>query len=93
MSALSPVRGAVGSKLAAAAEAECVEDELPPEDPPSVLEGLVLGLALPVTQVLTPLMTLLAAAWSNWSQILLLVLVVCTLEPPRTSCRTGRETL
>lgn len=46
MSALSPVKGAVGSKLAAAAEAEDVEEEEP--EPLSLLVGMVLGLALPV---------------------------------------------
>jgi hypothetical protein len=72
MSALRPVRGAVGSKLETAAPAEAEEDD----EPPPVDEGLALGLALPVTQVSTPLMTPLACAELNWSQIFELVLVV-----------------
>jgi len=91
MSALRPVRGAVGSKPAAAAEADDVDDD--PEEPPPVAVGFEAGFALPVIQVLTPLMTPLDAAELNWLQILALVLVVWTLDPPRTSCRTGRETL
>jgi len=76
--------GAEGSKLAlTAAELDVADD--PPDEPPPVAVGLVLGLALPVMHVLTPLMTPLECAVLNWSQILLLVLVVCTLEPPRTS--------
>lgn len=60
MSALRPVKGAVGSKLAAAAEAEDVEDE-----PPPVADGSEAGLALPVMQVFTPLITPLECAVSN----------------------------
>jgi hypothetical protein len=71
MSALRPVRGTVGSKFAVAAPAEAVEDE-----PPPVADGFDWGLALPVMQVFTPLITPLECAVSNWSQIFVLVLVV-----------------
>jgi len=78
MSALRPVRGAEGSKLArTAAELDVADDDDPPPDePPPVAVGFVLGLALLVMHVLIPLMTPLECAVLNWSQILLLVLVV-----------------
>jgi hypothetical protein len=83
MSALRPVSGAEGSKLAfTAAELDVAAA---PEVPPPVAVGSIWGLALPVIHVLTPLMTPLECAELNWSQILVLVLVVCTFDPPRTS--------
>lgn len=63
MSALRPVRGAVGSKLTAAAPEEALDEE--DEEPLPVAVGFWLGLAWPVLQELTPLMTPLECAVSN----------------------------
>jgi hypothetical protein len=88
--ALRPVSGAVGSnRLGSAALEE--DEELPL---PLVEEGFAdSGLALPVIQVLTPLMMPLSCAVVKSSQMAALVLVVWTLEPPRTSPMAGRVTL
>lgn len=63
------------------------------EEPPPVEDGLVSGLALPVMQVLTPRMTPLEWALLKRSQMVWLVEVVWTLDPPRTSVREDMTTL
>jgi len=54
--ALRPVNGALGSKAAATLDGVLVADE-DEDEPPPVADGFVTGLAFPVMQVLTPLMT------------------------------------
>ena len=87
---LIPVHGATGPKATAALLGLLVEVE---EEPPPVADGLVSGLAFPVMQVLTPLMTPLSWAALKRSQMVVLVEVVWTLDPPRTSVREGIVTL
>jgi hypothetical protein len=88
-SALSPVKGAVGSnKLGSAA----LDVEL--EDPLPVSVGFAdSGLDFPVMQVLTPLMMFWSWALLKLSQMEVSVLVVWTLDPPRTSLMDRRTTL
>jgi len=96
MIALRPVNGALGSKRLESAPLVALPvlvADAEALDPPPVAEGLVSGLALPVIQVLTPLMMPFECALLNSSQMVVLVLVVWTLEPPRTSWREGMATL
>ncbi len=88
MRAQTPVRGVLGSKRlgSAALEVELL-------DPPPVASGLVSGLALPVIHVLVPLMISASCALSKSSHTEASVLVVWTLEPPRTSAMEVRTTL
>jgi hypothetical protein len=62
-------------------------------EPPPVEVGLLSGLALPVMQVLTPRIIPLAWALLKISQMVWLVEVVWTLDPPRTSVREFITTL
>lgn len=85
-----PVKGALAPKWTPSFLGLLVDDA---EEPPPVAVGLVSGLAFPVMQVLTPLMTPLSWAWSNKSQMVVLVDLVWTLDPPRTSVSEGSLTL
>lgn len=58
-----------------------------------MVEELLWGVSVPVMQVLTPLMAPRSWAVLNRSQMVLLVEVVWTLEPPRTSDNELRVTL
>lgn len=58
-----------------------------------VVEELLWGVSVPVMQVLTPLMAPRSWAVLKRSQMVLLVEVVWTLEPPRTSDKELRVTL
>lgn len=92
--AARPVMGVAGPKVTAAFP---LEELLPAvevdEVPPLVAEGLVSGLALLVRQVLTPLITPAEAAELKRSQMVVLVEVVWTLDPPRTSVSLFMVTL
>lgn len=89
-SAPRPVNGWLGPVTNAAfvGVLEAVEVE-----PPPVAVGLVSGLALPVMQVFTPLITPRSCAVLNRLQMVVFDEVVWTLDPPRTSVREGMVTL
>jgi len=90
-----PVIGVEGPKVTPALPLEELLELLLAVEavPPLVAVGLVSGLALFVRQVLTPLMTPLSAADWNRSQMVVLVEVVWTLDPPRISVSLGMVTL
>jgi hypothetical protein len=83
-----PVKGVVGSKLAAAAL------ELVDEDPGALdaALGLVLGWVWPFAQVYTPLTIEFALSLSNCVQSKV-VLEVWMFSPPRTSLSAGSDAL